>query len=119
MLTPFIPKQSVTTGSYVHIVSTRDQASGQKCIYVNGQLDSTNSASTALLTGETSVNIGGHWGYAGYTGLADDVQIYSGVLLAADVSNLFANPGTTIADVIGSNSFSSAALGDGPEHHAT
>ena len=43
--------------------------------------------------------------------MADDVQIYSGVLLAADISNLFANPGTTIPDVIGSNSFSPAALG--------
>ena len=104
-------QQSVTTGQYVHIVSTRDQTTGQKCIYVNGLLDSSNYATTELLTGETTGNIGGDWGFAGYTGLVDDVQIYSGVLLAADVSNLFANPGATIADVAGSNSISSAALG--------
>ena len=104
-------QQSVTTGNYVHIVSTRDQTTGQKCIYINGHLDSCNYASTALLSGETSGNIGGHWGYAGYTGLVDDAQIYSGVLLAADVSNLFANPGTTIANAVASSSFSSAALG--------
>jgi hypothetical protein len=104
-------QQSVTTGTYVHVVSTRDQTTGQKCIYINGLLDSSNYASTELLTGETSGNIGGDWGNAGYTGLMDDVQIYSGALLAADVSNLYANPGTTIPDVIGSNSMSSAALG--------
>jgi hypothetical protein len=104
-------QQSVTTGSYVHIVSTRDQATGQKCIYVNGILDSSNNATTALLGGEASGNIGGDWGHSGYTGLVDDVQIYSGVLLAGDVSNLFANPGTTIADVINSNLYSSPALG--------
>jgi len=104
-------QQSVTTGAYVLIVSTRDQSTGQKCIYVNGLLDSSNYASTELLTGETAGNLGGDWGNAGYTGLMDDVQIYSGVLLAADVSNLYANPGTTIPDVIGSNSISSAALG--------
>jgi Concanavalin A-like lectin/glucanases superfamily len=103
-------QQTVTTGAYVHIVSTRDQTTGLKCIYVNGQLDSSNYATTALLTGETSGNIGGHWGYAGYTGLVDDVQIYSGALLAGEVSNLFANPGTTIADVISSNTFSPPAL---------
>jgi hypothetical protein len=105
-------QQSVTTGSYIQIVSTRDQTTGEKSIYINGQLDSTNYASTELLTGETSGNIGGDWGNAGYTGLVDDVQIYSGVLLASDVSNLFANPGMTIPDVVGSNSVSSAALGE-------
>jgi hypothetical protein len=102
---------SVTSGSYVHIVSTRDQSTGQKCIYVNGQLDSSNYATTGILTGETSGNIGGDWGNAGYTGLADDVQIYSGVLQATDVSNLFANPGTTIPDAIGGNNYNSATLG--------
>ena len=104
-------QQSVTTGDYFHLVSTRDQITGQKCIYINGVLDSSNYATTVLLTGETSGNIGGDWTRAGYTGLADDVQIYSGVLRADDVSNLFANPGTTIADVSGSGIFSSAALG--------
>ncbi len=101
---------TVTTGNYVHIVSTRDQTTGQKSIYINGQLDSTNYATTAPLIGETTGNIGGHWGYAGYTGLADDVQIYSGTLSAADVINLFASPGTTITDAISSSSWSSAAL---------
>jgi hypothetical protein len=104
-------QQSVNTGSYIHIVSTRDQSTGEKCIYINGLLDNSNYASTELLTGETTGDLGGDWGYAGYTGLMDDVQIYSGVLLAADVSNLYVSPGTTIPDVIGSNSISSAALG--------
>ena len=104
-------QQSVTTGSYVHIVSTRDQTTGEKRIYINGVLDSSTNASTELLAGETSGNIGGDRGCAGYTGLADDAQIYSGVLLAADVSNLYANPGTTISNVMGSGCYSSAALG--------
>jgi hypothetical protein len=103
-------QQSVTTGQYVHIVSTRDQTTGEKRIYINGQLDSSTNASTELLAGETSCNIGGEWGCAGYIGLVDDAQIYSGVLKAADVSNLFANPGTTISNVAGS-SYSSDALG--------
>ena len=89
--------QSVTTGNYVHIVSTRDQTTGEKKIYINGTLDSSDIASTEFLSGAQYVSIGGELSSA-YSGLVDDVQIYSGVLSANEVANLFANPGSTAAN---------------------
>jgi hypothetical protein len=103
-------QQSVTTGRYVHIVSTRDQTTGQKCIYINGRLDSSDYATLELLTGETFATVGG-WGGTGYTGLVDDVQLYTGVLQAADVSNLYANPGATVPNYAGTNASSPLTLG--------
>ncbi len=37
--------------------------------------------------------------YSSYTGLLDDLQIYTGVLSDADVASLYANPGVTVPDV--------------------
>jgi hypothetical protein len=102
---------SVAIGSYVQVVSTRNQSTGEKCIYVNGQLDNSNYASVGLLTGATAASIGGGVETSDYTGLVDDVQIYSGALQATEVGNLYANPGTTIPNLVGPDSSSSAALG--------
>jgi hypothetical protein len=94
--------QSVTTGDYVHIVATRDQLTGEKKIYINGTLDSSDVASTESLTGAQYVSIGGEGGSA-YIGLVDDVQIYSGVLSDSEVANLYANPGSTAPNVSGNS----------------
>jgi hypothetical protein len=95
--------QSVTTGSYVHIVSTRDQITGEKKIYINGVLDNSDFASTESLTGAGYVSIGGEL-FSAYQGLVDDLQIYSGVLSASEVANLYANPGSTATNSGGSSS---------------
>ena len=89
---------NVTTGGYVHVVVTRNQITGEKRIYVNGTLDSADFGSTELLTGDTYSSIGGAFASA-YVGLVDDVQIYSGVLEPAEVTNLFDNPGTAAPNV--------------------
>lgn len=85
---------SVTTGSYVHVVVTRDASNGEKDIYVNGVLDATDYASTEMLMPNFNgfATIGG-WSGTPYTGLVDDVQFYSGILRSNDISFLYNNPG--------------------------
>ena len=66
-----------------------------------GSLDASGAGSQDLLNGNTDhLSIGGVSGN-GYSGLLDDVQIYSGVLSAQEVNTLFQNPGQTIANVAG------------------
>lgn len=95
---------NVTTGHYVHIVVTRDQSTGQKSIYVNGALDSTDTASTNNLDGnDYYLDIGGVLG-AGYAGLLDDVQFYAGVLDGKEVAFLYKHPGTPVPNFTGASS---------------
>jgi hypothetical protein len=95
---------SVTTGSFVHVVVTRDQATGQKAIYINGALDASDVGTTDPLDGNTSFySIGGYWS-SSYSGLLDDVQIYTGVLNSNEVAFLYANPGTPMTNVAGASS---------------
>jgi len=102
--------QSITTGSYVLVVATRDQVSGEKKIYINGVLDNSDFSSTNSLTGAGYVSIGGESGSA-YNGLVDDVQIYSGVLSASEVAYLYNNPGTNVADIATDSQELNTALG--------
>ena len=92
---------SVTTGQYVHVVSTRDQITGEKIIYVNGVRDNSDFASSESLTGSGYDSIGGELSSA-YTGLLDDVQIYSGVLSSNEVAYLYNHPGLTVPDLTAS-----------------
>ena len=107
--------KTVNNGSYRHIVVTRDQATGNKAIYIDGVLDSTGSGTTNLLNDPKSVLIGGiddagnpTFGassfYGGFDGKMDDLQIYSGVLSSTEIASLHANPGSTAANV-GGNDF--------------
>ena len=100
---------SINDGNYHHIVVTRNQLTGQKIIYIDGIFDSFAGGTTNLLSDPQKLTIGalanaanpdpndGSY-YNGYDGKLDDLQIYSGVLSAGDVANLFANPGTTITN---------------------
>jgi hypothetical protein len=101
---------TVIDGFYHHIVVTRDQATGNKTIYIDGGLDSTGSGTTNLLNDPQSVvigaiddagnpTLGGSIFYGGFDGEMDDLQIYSGVLSPTEVANLFNNPGTTAPNV--------------------
>ena len=104
---------SVNDGNYHLITVTRDQNTGEKKIYVDGNFETSEIGTTNPLNGNNyNLTIGG-WAYildsnstvtnySSYKGNLDDVQVYSGVLSDAEVASLYANPGTTIPDVAGS-----------------
>ena len=99
--------------SYVHVVVTRDQGSGQKLIYINGALDASGTGSLDSLNGDTNYfALGGVSGH-GYTGLLDDVQIYAGVLGGEEVAYLFQNPGATMANASASGLVASYDFDEG------
>ena len=100
---------SVNDGNYHHVVVTRNQATGQKIIYIDGVLDTFGSGSTSLLNAPQKLTLGALADasdpnandfnyYNGFDGEVDDLQIYAGVLSAGDVASLFANPGATVPD---------------------
>jgi Concanavalin A-like lectin/glucanases superfamily len=103
---------SVNDGNYHLITATRDQTTGEKKIYVDGNLENSQIGTTNSLNGNNyNLTIGG-WAYeisttptnySAYSGLLDDLQIYSGVLSATEVAELYSSPGTTIPDVAGNN----------------
>jgi hypothetical protein len=101
---------SVNDGNYHLITVTRDQGTGEKKIYVDGNLDNSQIGTTNPLNGNNyNLTIGG-WdyyidgtgtNYSSYNGLLDDLQIYSGVLSATEVAEIYTNPGTTIPNITG------------------
>ncbi len=110
-------RNGLNDGNYHHIVVTRNQQTGQKIIYIDGMLDTYGSGTTNLLNDPQTLTIGafGDAGnpdpsavgyYNGFDGEVDDLQIYSGVLSSNDVTSLYYNPGTTIAN--GGGTFGSA-----------
>jgi uncharacterized repeat protein (TIGR03803 family) len=116
-------------GNYHHVVITRQQAIGEKQIYVDGQLNTTDFASVNPLSDPHIVSVGcqidasqsnpGSANISGlYQGLLDDIQIYSGVLSSTQVGQLYANPGTTAAasldfnDALGTSGLTWTTNGD-------
>ncbi len=86
---------SINTGQYIHLVVTRDAGNGEKKIYVNGSLDGSQFGVTGRLDGGTGVDMGYNNGQV-FAGEMDEIQIYSGVLTAAEVTDLHQNPAATI-----------------------
>ena len=94
----------INTGNYVHLVVTRDQNTGEKRIYIDGALDASDyGASGPLSTSyDPELLLGLSSAYSdGIIGNIDEVQIYSGVLSADEVMQLYNNPGTTIPNASG------------------
>jgi hypothetical protein len=90
---------SVNDGNYHLITVTRDQNSGQMKMYVDGNFEASTFGTTDPLNGNNYfISIGGTV-ISSYTGILDDVQVYSGVLSAAEVTGIYTNPGVTIPDV--------------------
>jgi hypothetical protein len=92
---------TVTTGQYVHVVVTRNETNGMKQIYINGNLDASDIGSTGrliLTTNTTFASVGGYVPF-GFTGEADEVQLYSGILNPAEVTYLFNNPGSNAPNI--------------------
>jgi hypothetical protein len=92
---------NINTGQYVHLVTTRDQQTGEKRIYVNGVLDSSFHAVTDRLTSSSNGNltIGYNNGQV-FAGVVDEIEFYSGVLSSNDVALLHSHPGTNVADTL-------------------
>jgi len=92
---------NINTGQYVHLVTTRDQQTGEKRIYINGVLDSSVHAVTDLLTSSSNgdLTIGYNNGQV-FTGVMDEIEFYSGVLSSNDVAFLHSHPGTNVADTL-------------------
>ena len=90
----------INTGSYVHVVVTRDQPTGEKKIYVDGTLDNSSFGTTELLNDSEEIIIG-HNNGSTFNGELDEIQFYAGVLSASEVLQLYNNPGTTVPDAAG------------------
>ena len=108
---------SINGGNYVHLVVTRDQTTGEKKIYVNGNLDAADTGSAGQLNtgGAPQLYLGENVSFSGgFVGKMDEVQIYSGVLSSNEVAYLYAHPGTNVADVVGlGGSFGSDIVSNG------
>ncbi|HVU08389.1 MAG TPA: LamG domain-containing protein [Verrucomicrobiae bacterium] len=93
---------TINDGNYHLITVTRNQTSGEMKIYVDGQFEASQFGTTEPLNGnDYYLSIGGTT-TSSYTGLLDDLQIYSGVLSADEISTLYDNPGVPAPDVAGS-----------------
>jgi len=94
---------SVNDGNYHLITVTRDQSTGEKIIYVDGNLEVSATGTTDPLNGNNYfLSIGGTY-LSSYTGRLDDVQLYSGVLSASEVAGIYNSPGSTAPNVAGNN----------------
>jgi hypothetical protein len=101
---------TVNDGNWHHVVVARNQATGEKDIYIDGVLDTFDFDTTALLDDPQLLTIGAsanaglsdpispdETGYNGYQGLVDDIQIYNHVLGSNEVTFLYENPGMAVA----------------------
>lgn len=87
---------SINSGGFTHLVVTREAASGLKRIYVDGVLDTSGTGGTTPGIGSTEIYLGySFYSGQGIEGVVDDLQVYTGVLNAAQIAFLFNNPGTT------------------------
>jgi hypothetical protein len=99
-----ISTTSVNDGSWHHIAIAYNLVGGSHSIYVDGGLaESTTTASPMISTvGDFIVGGVSNSSMTGaltlYTGLIDDVQIYTSRLSDAEVGFLHANPGAAVPD---------------------
>ncbi|MCB1133986.1 MAG: hypothetical protein KDN05_22900, partial [Verrucomicrobiae bacterium] len=77
----------VATGAWTHVAVTRERSSGAMAIYVNGTLDASTTGSTAALTANSLLSIGGNASGAGFgiDGLIDQFRIHDRVLTPAEI----------------------------------
>lgn len=88
---------SINSGQFVHVVVTRDAVSGEKRLFINGDLENEETGSTGAfaLAPNSEVRLGIRYG-AGFRGVVDELQIYEGVLSPAQTAYLFDNPAGTV-----------------------
>ncbi len=102
----------INFGEFVHLVVTRNADTGEKQIYFNGELDSTEFDDAGAEPPAFEVRLGYSFiSGQGIEGLVDDLQIYSAPLSPDQVAYLFDHPGEI---VVGGNSSLGDAV-DAPE----
>ena len=90
---------SVNDGNYHLLVVTRNAASGDMKLYVDGNLEATGSSGNAPVVLNTTMYLAGGY-FAFFNGLLDDVRIYATDLTASDVSVLSGHGSLTLADAL-------------------
>jgi len=100
---------NVADGTYHHVVVTRDEATGIKQIYIDGNLNVSDTAATYYLRDPVEIGVGAQIngsradpnladiGGPYYQGLLDDIQLYNRVLTADEITYLHLNPGNVVA----------------------
>ena len=84
---------NVTTGNWVHIAATREQASGQIKLYINGTLEATGTSSSNAISANTGVALGTVAGVPGtnttsrFNGQMDELRMWSRVLTPCEIQN--------------------------------
>lgn len=102
---------SVNNGTYHFIAVTRNKTTGLMSLYVDGVLEDTATGTTATLMPATYFDIAS--GNAHYTGLVDDLRIYSTNLTAGNIATIFGTPpGTPLADALDGSGFVWTTGGD-------
>ena len=92
---------SVNDGNYHLLTVTRDGNTGEKKIYVDGNLEASEVGTTEPLNGNNFYFSIGGTTISSYSGLLDDPQIYAGVLSGSEVAYLYTHPGTNVPDTTG------------------
>jgi hypothetical protein len=90
---------SVNDGNYHFLAVTRQQSNGLMSVYVDGNLEATGTGITNPVITQGWISVAG--GYNFYSGLLDDVRIYSTNLSAGDVADIESEDNViTLADAI-------------------
>ena len=90
---------SINSGTFKHLVVTRDAATGLKCIYVDGALDVSDPGGTSPGIDSYEVYLGySYYSGQGIVGVVDDLQVYTGVLNTNQIDYLFNHPGAVAPD---------------------
>lgn len=84
---------AINTGQWLHALVTRAQSTGLKQLFINGTLEASQTSTTAALSANPNISIGGNTGTGHYyTGLLDEVRFYSRVLTSTEITELSHGP---------------------------
>jgi hypothetical protein len=89
---------TINDGFYHLFTVTRDQNTGVMSLYIDGKLQSAAVGTTDPLNGNNYFLSVGGTTLSSYTGLLDDLQVYSGALSAGEVAEIYTGQGNTIPD---------------------
>ncbi len=93
--TTILSKRSVNDGRWHHVAATRDSATGQVRIYIDGLPDTSAEAPTGPRTAPAKLRIGASQTNVPvfFRGAMDDLRFYEGVLTPSEVAELGGAPG--------------------------
>jgi uncharacterized repeat protein (TIGR03806 family) len=87
----------INSGQWMHVAATRNGATGEVRLYVNGVLDGTATGGTAVLNSNPEIHIGGNTLDNRYfNGAIDDVRFYSRVLTEVEIASLLPSTAPTV-----------------------